>query len=186
MGVLGQITPSKIDEICPLAIPNQISTISMRIPSLVKIHSCLLIIRKTKKRKDGWTYGQMGGLTDDQCETIIPRHYYVAGYKKIVRVVSLVHDTPTDPSLQSYQTLSKYVYQSNGAHKDASMDGRTDRRHADHYIPEPIRRLIKSIRFSGTAAFVQKIPHIEFFQWSFFRTRKYMTLHFTRLSGNHF
>ena len=35
---LGQITSSKIDEICPLAIPNQISTISMHIPSLAKIH----------------------------------------------------------------------------------------------------------------------------------------------------
>ena len=39
---LGQITPSKFDEICPLAIPKQISTLSMHIPSLVKIHWCLL------------------------------------------------------------------------------------------------------------------------------------------------
>ena len=39
---LGQITPSKIDEICPLAIPNQISTISMHIPSLVKMPCYLL------------------------------------------------------------------------------------------------------------------------------------------------
>ena len=39
---LGQITPSKFDEICPLAIPNQISTMSMHIPSLVKIHWCLV------------------------------------------------------------------------------------------------------------------------------------------------
>ena len=31
-------TQTKIDEICPLAIPNQISTKSMHIPSLVKIH----------------------------------------------------------------------------------------------------------------------------------------------------
>ena len=38
----GQITPSKIDEICPFVIPKQISTISMHIPSLVKIHGCLL------------------------------------------------------------------------------------------------------------------------------------------------
>ena len=35
--VLRQITLSKIDEICPLAIPNQISLISIHIPSLVKI-----------------------------------------------------------------------------------------------------------------------------------------------------
>ena len=33
----GQITQSTIDKICPLAIPKQISTISMHISSLVKI-----------------------------------------------------------------------------------------------------------------------------------------------------
>ena len=56
---------------------------------------------------------------------------------KTVRVVSLAHDTPTDPPLHSYQILSKYVlgYQSYGAHKDASTDGRTDRHHTDRYIP---------------------------------------------------
>ena len=39
---LGQITPSKIDEICALAIPNQISTISMHTAILVKIPCYLL------------------------------------------------------------------------------------------------------------------------------------------------
>ena len=39
---LRQITLSKIDEICPLAISNQLSTISMHIPSLVKIPCYLL------------------------------------------------------------------------------------------------------------------------------------------------
>ena len=38
----GQITLSKIDKICPLKIPNKISKISMRIPTLVKIHWYLL------------------------------------------------------------------------------------------------------------------------------------------------
>ena len=38
----GQITQSKINEICPLAIQNQISTISMHTSSLVKIHWNLL------------------------------------------------------------------------------------------------------------------------------------------------
>ena len=37
-----QITVLKIDKICPLAIPNQISTISMHISCLVKIHWDLL------------------------------------------------------------------------------------------------------------------------------------------------
>ena len=54
----GQITPSKIEEICPLAIPNQISTISMHTPSLMKIHWCLLKLSSgNKKRRDGPTNG---------------------------------------------------------------------------------------------------------------------------------
>ena len=67
---LGHITPSKIDEICPLAIPNQISTISMHIPSLVKTHWCLLKLSSGKEKwMDGWTYDrrtdrQMDRLTD--------------------------------------------------------------------------------------------------------------------------
>ena len=41
-GRLGQITQSKIDDICPFAIPNQISFMSMHIASLVKIPCYLL------------------------------------------------------------------------------------------------------------------------------------------------
>ena len=38
--------------------------------------------RKTDGQTDGQqTDGQTDGLTDDQLETIIPRHYCVAGYK---------------------------------------------------------------------------------------------------------
>ena len=65
----------KIDEICPLAIPNQISTISMHLPSLKKMHWSLLKLSSgNEKRTDG--------QTDNQRETIIPRHYCVAGYNK--------------------------------------------------------------------------------------------------------
>ena len=39
---LGQITPQKFDEICPLAIPKHISLRSMHIASLVKIPCYLL------------------------------------------------------------------------------------------------------------------------------------------------
>ena len=49
----GQVSLSKIDEICPLAIPNQISTISIHIPSLVKIHWYLL---KLSSRNKNLTY----------------------------------------------------------------------------------------------------------------------------------
>ena len=56
----GQITLSKIDEICPLAIQNQISTISMHIPSLVRIHWLFLVI--IWKRKYGCVLGKFKNL----------------------------------------------------------------------------------------------------------------------------
>ena len=48
----GQITLSKIDENCPLAIPNQISTISMHIPILVKIYWYLLKLTSGNENTD--------------------------------------------------------------------------------------------------------------------------------------
>ena len=73
-------------QICPLAIPNQISTISMHIPSLVKIHWCLLKSSGNEKRTDGHTTDGRTDLrtdkhTDVQRDTIIPHNYCVAGYK---------------------------------------------------------------------------------------------------------
>ena len=85
---LRQITPSKIDEICPISNPK---------PDLHNINAYTkfgenplmftqVIIRKRKT--DGRTYdrrtdGQTDGLTDNQRETIIPRHYCVVGYKNV-------------------------------------------------------------------------------------------------------
>ena len=84
----GQISLSKNDEFSPLAIPNQISTISMHIPSLMKIHWHSLKLSSGNKNTDGWvegrttdrrtyrrTDGQTDGHTDDHRETIRPRHY---------------------------------------------------------------------------------------------------------------
>ena len=48
----GQITVSKNKEICPLAIPNSISTISMQILSLVKTHWYLLKLSTGKEKSD--------------------------------------------------------------------------------------------------------------------------------------
>ena len=85
------------DEICPFTIPNQISIISMHIPSLVKIHWCLLMLLSRNKKTDGWTYNwRMDRHMDAQRETIIPRHYCVAGYKKnynIITISSVWYDT---------------------------------------------------------------------------------------------
>ena len=65
----------KTDKICPLAIPNQISTISKHIPSLVK--SLWIYSRSSRnKNTDGW---QM-----DQHEIIMSHHYRVAGYNNWV------------------------------------------------------------------------------------------------------
>ena len=63
MGVSQADNSAKFDENCPLAIQNQISTISMHIPSLVKIHWCLLKLSSAKEigtdnwRMDGQTQG---------------------------------------------------------------------------------------------------------------------------------
>ena len=45
MGVSGADNSVKFDEICPLAIPNQISLMSMDIASLVKIPCYLLKLK---------------------------------------------------------------------------------------------------------------------------------------------
>ena len=93
---LGQITLSKIDEVCPLAIPNQIS-ISKQIPSLVKIYRHLLKLSSGNKNTDRHTTdGQTHGWPTSyfttpplSCRillypatilwcTIIPRHYCAA------------------------------------------------------------------------------------------------------------
>ena len=82
----GQITLSKVDEICPLTIPNQIFTISMHTPSLMKIHWHLHKLTSGNENTDGCTTdGRPDGHTDSQRDTIIPRHYRVAGYKNGVR-----------------------------------------------------------------------------------------------------
>ena len=48
----GQIFLSKIDEICSWAIPNQVSTISMHTPSLVKIRWYLLKLSSGNENTD--------------------------------------------------------------------------------------------------------------------------------------
>ena len=48
---------------CPLAISNQISTISMHILSLVKIHWCLLVIIRKRKTDGRTTGGRAHGRT---------------------------------------------------------------------------------------------------------------------------
>ena len=67
----------KIDKICPLAIPNQIFTISMHIPSLVKIHWYLLKLLSVNKNKTYvWQMDrQMDRHMDGQHETIVSCHY---------------------------------------------------------------------------------------------------------------
>ena len=71
---LGQITLSKFDEICSLAIPSQIYTISMHIPSLVKIHWCLLKLSSWKeKRTDGRNDRRLtDGRTDTRTSNVKP------------------------------------------------------------------------------------------------------------------
>ena len=78
---LRHVTRLKYAKIFPLANPNQNATISMHIPSLVKIHWCLL---KLSSRNQIWTDGRM---TDGQTHryptwnhNTLPLLY--GGYKK--------------------------------------------------------------------------------------------------------
>ena len=65
-----------------------------------------VIIRKRK------TDGQMDRLTDNQHETIIPRHYCVAGYKKAINVIlhrtrsKLFEETDLLPAGKQYWQIS--------------------------------------------------------------------------------
>ena len=65
-----QITLSKFNEICQWAIPKQTSTISMHIPSLVKIHWYLL---KLSSRNENTDISQADNSIIDQiCPSAIP------------------------------------------------------------------------------------------------------------------
>ena len=79
----GQITLSKINEICPLTIPNQISTISMHTPSLVKIHLHLLKLSSEKQK-----YRQTDGRTTD-------RPFYETVFVRLSIDLSLIFSNPT-------------------------------------------------------------------------------------------
>ena len=63
----GQITPSKFDKICPLAIPNQISTVLMHIPSRLMFTQVNIRKRNTDEWLDGRTdWRTTDGRTDGQ------------------------------------------------------------------------------------------------------------------------
>ena len=64
------------DEFSPFAIPNHPSPISMSMQGLKKIGQKLLKLDSGNEAlTDGWTLKQFGGYN------IIPRHFFVAGYK---------------------------------------------------------------------------------------------------------
>ena len=67
----GQITLSNVDEICPLAIPYQIPTISIHTPSLVKLYCYLLKLSSGNENTDRWT---------DEQQTDEPTNRYICGY----------------------------------------------------------------------------------------------------------
>ena len=54
--------------------------------------------------------GQTGGLTDDQCETIIPRHYCVAGYKKYLSSLQLMLSAVRQPQNGSIYGITQNSY----------------------------------------------------------------------------
>ena len=104
MGVSRADNSVKFDEICPLAIPHQIPTISMHIPFLVKIHWCLLKLSSRNEKR-------MDGHMDVQHETIIPRHYIVAGYKLWWYQCTVPHTKLGENPLKFFQVIvQKWKY----------------------------------------------------------------------------
>ena len=74
---------------------------SMHIPSMAKIHWNLLKLSSGKKNTDG---RQTDAHTDDQRETIIPRHYRVAGYINIRNRSSVeVQNKKMTPNFQNFE-----------------------------------------------------------------------------------
>ena len=67
-----RVVGRKQDEICPLAIPKQISTIVMHTPGYMKIHLYLLKLSSGNENTDGHM--------EVKHETIIPGHYHTAVY----------------------------------------------------------------------------------------------------------
>ena len=74
--------------------------------------------RMDVRHTDGQTDRQMDRHTDVQRETIIPRHYCVAGYKKNKDIFLLTCDTLPGPDICPNQ-ISYYLkqYGSYGLHK---------------------------------------------------------------------
>ena len=65
----------KNEKICSLSIQNQISTILMHIPSLVKIHWYLLRSLSGNKNMDRWMYDrQMNGKMKTKTTNVIPSY----------------------------------------------------------------------------------------------------------------
>ena len=67
----GQITLLKVDVFCPFEIPNQISTISMHMPSLVKIHCYLLRLSSVNENTNVWQADNCQKI-DEICPLAIP------------------------------------------------------------------------------------------------------------------
>ena len=107
----GKITPSKKDEILPLAIPKQMSTISMRTPSLAKIH-CYLVNVSSRNKNTDVTLSKI----DEICLSAIPKHIFKTS----------MH-TPILVKIHRYLLkLSSGNENTDGRTYDRRTDGRTD------------------------------------------------------------
>ena len=83
----GQITLSYIDEIFPLAIPNQISLISMHVPSLVKIPSHLQkLSSKNKKMGVSWAENSVKLWRNLTISNLKPDLHNINPLTKLVKV----------------------------------------------------------------------------------------------------
>ena len=125
---LGQITSSKFEEICRLAIPIQIFTITMHIPSLVKIHRRLLKLSSGNENMGVY-------LADNSvkiwqiCPLAIPNQ---------ISIISMHIPNLVKIHLMFTQVIIRKRKQTDGWTTDGWTDGHTDVQHETiipcHYI----------------------------------------------------
>ena len=115
---LWQITPSKFDKICPLAIPNQISTVLMHIPSLVKIHWCLLKLSSGNENT---------GMSRADNSVKIWRNLPISNSQPNLHKIN-AHSKFGENPLMFLKLSSGNKIQTNGQMRDWLTDWRTDTR----------------------------------------------------------
>ena len=136
----GQITLSNIDKICPLAIPNQISLISINVPSLVKIPWHLFNISSWNKN--------MGVSREDNCQNLTKFDH------KQSQTRSPQYQCTYQVWWKSVDVYSSYHPETKYGRTDDWLEGQTHRLQKWNHNTLPLWRGIKRYTFFSTKQYI--------------------------------